>query len=231
MREDSAQDVGAADVFPLALGERVRVREDSERDIVNTDVFPLALWERVKVREGSEREVWTADVFPLALGERVRVREDSERDVVAADVFPLALWERVRVREGSERDVIPYGCPFGHGYKEGSVWNRPLRYFSQPWDVGIADVFPLALGERVRVRENSERDIVYTDVFPLALGERVRVRENSQRDAVPYGCPFGHGYKEGSVWNRPLRYFSQPRDVGDVDVFPLALWERVRVRE
>jgi len=35
------------------------------------------------------------------------------------------------------------------------------------------------------------------------------------KDAVPDGYPFEHGYKEGSVWNRPLRYFSQPRDVGD----------------
>ena len=79
--------------------------------------------------------------------------------------------------------------------------------------------------------------------FSLALGERVRVREDSERDAVPDGCPFGHGYKEGSVWNRPLRYFSQPQDVGiailykifdtlrkDADVFTLAFWERVRVR-
>ena len=121
------------------------MREDSERDVVAADVFPLALWERVRVREGLERDVGIADVFPLAFWERVRVRENSERDVVAADVFPLALWERVRVREGSERDVIPYGCPFGHGYKEGSVWNRPLRYFSQPRDVGDVDVFPLAL--------------------------------------------------------------------------------------
>jgi hypothetical protein len=43
VREDSAQDVGAADVFPLALGERVRVREDSERDIVNTEYNNLEL--------------------------------------------------------------------------------------------------------------------------------------------------------------------------------------------
>ena len=73
------------------------------------------------------------------------------------------------------------------------------------------------------MREDSAQDVGAADVFPLALGERVRVREDSERDAVPDGCPFGHGYKEGSVWNRPLRYFSQPRDVGDVDVFPLAL--------
>jgi len=79
--------------------------------------------------------------------------------------------------------------------------------------------------------------------FSLALGERVRVREDSEWDAVPYGCLFWHGYKEGSVWNRPLRYFSQPQDVGiailykifdtlrkDADVFTLAFWERVRVR-
>ena len=26
-------------------------------------------------------------------------------------------------------------------------------------------------------------------------------------NAVLYGCPFWHGYKEGSVWNRPLHYF------------------------
>ncbi len=142
------------------------------------------------MREDSERDVVAADVFPLALWERVRVREDSERDVGDADVFTLALWERVRVREDSERDTVPDGCPFGHGYKEGSVWNRPLRYFSQPWDVGIANVFPLAFWERVRVREDSERD------------------------GVTYGCLFEHGYKEGSVWNRPLQYFSQQRDVG-----------------
>jgi len=93
--------------------------------------FPLAFWERVRVREDSAWDVGEPDIFPLALGERVRVRENSERDVGAADVFSLALWERVRVREDSERDVVPDGCPFGHGYKEGSVWNRPLRYFSR----------------------------------------------------------------------------------------------------
>ena len=60
----------------------------------------------------------------------------------------------------------------------------------------------------------------------LARWERVRVRGELgavrtsylgvlRKDAVPYVCPFGHGYKKGSVWNRPLRYFSQPRDVGD----------------
>jgi len=115
-----------ARAISLALGERVRVREDSERDVWATDVFPLAFWERVRVRENSERDVVAAAVFTLALGERVRLREGSERDVSDADVFPLALWERGRVREGSERDGVPYGCLFGHGYKEGSVWNRPL---------------------------------------------------------------------------------------------------------
>ena len=55
MREDSERDVWAADVFPLAFGERVRVREDSERDVWAADVFTLALWERVRVREGSDR--------------------------------------------------------------------------------------------------------------------------------------------------------------------------------
>ena len=42
------------------------------------------------------------------------------------------------------------------------------------------------------------------------------MRDDSIRDVegdVPYVCSFGHGYKKGSVWNRPLRYFSQPRDI------------------
>jgi len=38
-------------------------------------------------------------------------------------------------------------------------------------------------------------------------------------NAVLYGYPFGYVYKEGSVWNRPLRYFrnhgtSAPRKLG-----------------
>jgi len=41
------------------------------------------------------------------------------------------------------------------------------------------------------------------------------------KDAVPYGSPFGHGYKKGSVPNRPLRYFSQPRDVGDAILYKI----------
>ena len=74
-------------------------------------------------------------------------------------------------------------------------------------DVVNTDVFPLALGERVRVREDSERDIVNTDVFPLALGERVRVRENLEQDGVPYGCSFGHGYKKGRFGTDPYDIF------------------------
>jgi len=111
----------------------IGIFSDSRQIFANSfaRAISLALGERVRVREDSERDVWATDVFPLAFWERVRVRENSERDVGAADVFSLALWERVRVREDSERDVVPDGCPFGHGYKEGSVWNRPLRYFSR----------------------------------------------------------------------------------------------------
>ena len=66
----------------------------------------------------------------------------------------LARWERVRLwgELGAVRtsylgvlrkDAVPYVCSFGHGYKEGSVWNRPLQYFSQPKDAGV---FPSPVG-------------------------------------------------------------------------------------
>ena len=43
---------------------------------------------------------------------------------------------KMEMKSVLRKDAVPYGCFFGHGYKEGSVWNRPLQYFSQPWDVG-----------------------------------------------------------------------------------------------
>ncbi len=156
------------------------------------------------------------------------------RDVVAADVFPLALWERVRVREGSERDVIPYGCPFGMVTKKGRFGTDPYDIFSQPWDVGIADVFPLCPGERVRVRENSERDIVHTDVFPPPLGRGSGREENSRGMPSHTDALSGMVTKKGRFQEPiPLRKLSFSRDHNDVGrrCFPLALWERVRVRE
>jgi len=83
-------------------------------------------------------------------------------------------------------------CPISIG-----IFSDSKKFFANSFACAIS----LALGERVRVRENSERDVWAADVFPLALWERVRVREGSERE----------------VWT--------------ADVFPLALWERVRVRE
>ena len=44
-----------------------------------------------------------------------------------------------------------------------------------------------------------------------------------RKDDAPYGCLFGHGYKEGSVWNRPLHYLFLKRDA---ETKNLARWER-----
>ena len=73
------------------------------------------------------------------------------------------------------------------------------------------------------MREDSERDVGDAVVFPLALGERVRVRENSERDSVPYGCSFGHGYKKGRFGTDPYDIFHEHRTSGTPPFFPSPL--------
>jgi len=44
---------------------------------------------------------------------------------------------------------------------------------------------------------------------------KMEMKSVLRNDAVPDRCFFGHGYKEGSVWNRPLQYFPQQRNVAN----------------
>jgi len=78
-------------------------------------------------------------------------------------------------------------CPISIG-----IFSDSKKFFANSFACAIS----LALWERVRVRENSERDVWATDVFPLALGARVRVRGDSVRSAKPptfFPSPFGRG--------------------------------------
>ena len=50
----------------------------------------------------------------------------------------------------------------------------------------------LSLGERIRVRDEGKMELCTP-----CVGKRIV-------DSAPCGCLFGYGYKEGSVWNRPL---------------------------